>query len=226
MPGHRGGGGYRPAAPGVRGHPSRARRTPPFNARDRAVYNAGFGGGAALAGLGLALGDTRTLLYFVVADAASFLLAALAMSRLPRDRQAQPRDDRPDHAADGGYVGTLGALAHPRVFASGAVIGLLALPDEALDIGLPVWIAATHRAPFWLVGGALILNTMFVVGCQVPVARWLDRMSMTTNCYLSAAFLAAGFVLLAITGSLAASSTARPRAASCCSAAQKSADRL
>jgi MFS family permease len=174
----------------------------PFSARDRAVYNAGFGGGAALAGLGLALGDTRTLLYFVVADAASFLLAALAMSRLPRDRQAQPRDDRPDHAADGGYVGTLGALAHPRVFASGAVIGLLALPDEALDIGLPVWIAATHRAPFWLVGGALILNTMFVVGCQVPVARWLDRMSMTTNCYLSAAFLAAGFVLLAITGSL------------------------
>src|SRR5580693_3705837 len=50
--------------------------------------------------------------------AASFLLAALAMSRLPRDRQARPRDDRPDHAADdGGYVGTLGALAHPRVFA-------------------------------------------------------------------------------------------------------------
>ena len=105
------------------------------------------------------------------------------MSRLPRDRQAQPRDDRPDHAADGGYVGTLGALAHPRVFASGAVIGLFALPDEALDIGLPVWIAATHREQFWLVGGALILNTMFVVGCQVPVARWLDRMSMTTNCY-------------------------------------------
>jgi MFS family permease len=175
----------------------------PFSARDRAVYNAGFGGGAALAGLGLALGDTRTLLYFVIADAASFLLAALAMSRLPRGRQARPRDDRPDHAADdGGYVGTLGALAHPRVFASGAVIGLLALPDEALDIGLPVWIAATHRAPFWLVGGALILNTMFVVGCQVPVARWLDRMSMTTNCYLSAAFLAAGFVLLAITGPL------------------------
>jgi MFS family permease len=175
----------------------------PFSVRDRAVYNAAFGGGAALAGLGLALGDTRTLLYFVVADAASFLLAALAMSRLPRDRRAQPRGDRPDRAADGvGYVGTLGALAHPRVFASGAVIGLLALPDEALDIGLPVWIAATHRAPFWLVGGALILNTMFVVGCQVPVARWLDRMSMTTNCYLSAAFLAAGFVLLAITGPL------------------------
>ena len=200
--GHRGGGGCRPAAPRVRGHPSRARRTPAFSARDRAVYNAGFGGGAALAGLGLALGDTRTLLYFVIADAASFLLAALAMSRLPRDRQARPPDDRPDHAADGGYVGTLGALAHPRVFASGGVIGLLALPDEALDIGLPVWIAATHRAPFWLVGGALILNTMFVVGCQVPVARWLDRMSMTTNCYLSAAFLAAGFVLLAITGPL------------------------
>jgi MFS family permease len=174
----------------------------PFSARDRAVYNAGFGGGAALAGLGLALGDTRTLLYFVIADAASFLLAALAMSRLPRDVQPEPRADRADRAADGGYVGTLGALAHPAVFASGAVIGLLALPDEALDIGLPVWIAATHRAPFWLVGGALILNTAFVVGCQVPVARRLDRMSMTTNCYLSAAFLAAGFVLLAVTGSL------------------------
>jgi MFS family permease len=174
----------------------------PFSARDRAVYNAGFGGGAALAGLGLALGDTRMLLYFVLADAASFLLAALAMSRLPRDRQAEPRAGRADQAADGGYVGTLGALAHPAVFASGAVIGLLALPDEALDIGLPVWIAATHRAPFWLVGGALILNTAFVVGCQVPAARWLDRMPMTTNCYLSAAFLAAGFVLLAITGSL------------------------
>src|SRR6202042_3628354 len=143
----------------------------PFSARDRAVYNAAFGGGAALAGLGLALGDTRTLLYFVVADAASFLLAALAMSRLPRDRRAQPRGDRPDRAADGvGFVGTLGALAHPRVFASGAVIGLLALPDEALDIGLPVWIAATPRAPFWPLGGRPLPDTNFVVGCQVPVA--------------------------------------------------------
>jgi MFS family permease len=181
--------------------PAQARQ--PFNARNRAVYNGGFGLGAALAGVGLVLGDTRTLAYLVIADAVSFLLAALAMSRLPHDRRTEP--DHPDAARrdqGGGHVGTLGALAHPRVFASGAVIGLLALPDEALDIGLPVWIATTHRAPVWLVGGALILNTAFVVAFQVPLARWLQRMSMKRTCYLSSAFLAAAFVLLATTGSL------------------------
>lgn len=174
-----------------------------LNAHSRAFYNAGFGVGAALAGLVLAFGATRTLSYLVLADAASFLLAGLAMSRLPRDRSTEQREDGSDHRGEGSdYAGTLGALAHPRIFASGAVVGLLALSDEALDIGLPAWIAATHRAPVWLVGGALMLNTVLVVSCQVPMTRWLQRMSMIRTCYLSAAFLAAAFLLLAITGPL------------------------
>jgi predicted small integral membrane protein len=166
------------------------------------VYNGAFGLGAALAGVGLVLGDTGTLAYLVIGDAASFLLAGVAMSRLPRDRRTGPGGGAAGNGRGGRRVGTLGALAHPRVFASGAIIGLLSLPDEALDIGLPVWIATAHRAPVWLVGGALILNTAFVVAFQVPLARRLQRMSMTRNCYLSSALLAASFVLLAWAGSL------------------------
>jgi MFS family permease len=84
----------------------------PFSARDRAVYNAGFGVGAALAGLGLALGDTRTLLYFVIADAASFLLAALpagaATRRSPgarRGRRRLRRDPRRPGTSQGFRLG-------------------------------------------------------------------------------------------------------------------------
>jgi len=174
-----------------------------LNASSRAAYNAGFGVGAALAGLALAFGDTRTLSYLVLADAASFLLAGLLMSRLPRDGRAESPDDGSDHhAPTSRYLGILGVLAHPRVFASGAIVGLLGLSDDALDIGLPVWIAATHRAPAWVISGALILNTGFVVSCQVPMTRRLGRFSTTRICYLSAAFLAAAFALLATTGSL------------------------
>jgi MFS family permease len=182
-----------------------------LSARARAAYNGGFAGGAALAGLVLAFGDSRALSYLVFADAASFLLAGLAMARLPRDRRPEREDGPGQRGAGSRYVGTLDALTHPRVFASGAAVGLLALSDEALDIGLPAWIAATHRAPAWLVGGALILNTVFVVTCQVSMTRRLQRISMNGNCYLSAAFLAAAFVLLAITGplgSVAAEATA------------------
>jgi MFS family permease len=90
-----------------------AEQRQPFNARNRAVYNGGFGFGAALAGVGLVLGDTRTLAYLVIGDAASFLLAGLAMSRLPRDRRTG-QDDGAASRGRGGHVGTLGALAHLR----------------------------------------------------------------------------------------------------------------
>ncbi|HJQ01817.1 MAG TPA: MFS transporter [Jatrophihabitans sp.] len=166
---------------------------PHFNARNRATFNAGFGSGAAVAGLGLAAGSNSALVALVLGDAASFLLAALAMAMLPPDRAFQ-------HLP--GTIELRGALSHPGLLGAGALVGLLALSEEALEIGLPVWIAVSHRVPLVMISLALVANTILVVLFQVPLARRLQRLPTTRSCRLAGGLLIAGFALMAMTGLL------------------------
>lgn len=163
-----------------------------FNARNRATFNAGFGVGAALAGVGLAAGSNRVLVLLVLGNAASFLLAAAAMCLLP--------PDRPEPAAEA--VEVRGVLGHPRLIGSGALVGLLALSEEALEIGVPVWVATTQRVPLAMISVALVVNTVFVVLFQVPLARRLERMPTMRGFQLASCLLFVAFALMALAGLL------------------------
>jgi len=160
-----------------------------FNARNRATFNAGFGCGAALAGIGLAAGSNRILVVLVLGNAASFLLAAAAMYLLPPDRA-------PDQPA-GGAADLRGVLGHPRLIGSGALVGLLALSEEALEVGVPVWIATTSRVPVAMISVALVVNTVFVVLFQVPLARRLESLPTLRSFRLAGCLLLLAFALMA-----------------------------
>lgn len=167
---------------------------PHFNARNRATFNAGFGSGAAVAGLGLAWGGSNhALVALVLGNAASFLLAAMAMAMLPTDRAVQHR---------AGSVDLHGALSNPALIGAGALVGLLALSEEALEVGVPVWIAVSHRVPLVMISAALVTNTVLVVLFQVPLAIRLQRLPTVTSCRLAGGVLIASFALMAVAGVL------------------------
>lgn len=126
----------------------------------RAVTNVGITVGAPVGGLALAV-DTRTAYVAVILlNAATFLVAAALLLRVP------PVPGRP-HTGDGPRM----AVLHDRPFvAITAVHAVLAMHFSLLDVALPLWIARRTSAPTWVVAAVLLVNTVCCVALQVRVS--------------------------------------------------------
>jgi MFS family permease len=127
----------------------------------QSTLNAGLAAGAALGGLALYF-DTRTAYLAVLGvDAASFLLAALVLRRLPAVPAAP--------AARAGEPAL--SVLRDRPYALIALLNMvMLLYMPLLSLVAPLWIVQRTEAPRWTVSALLIVNTLSVVAFQVRVA--------------------------------------------------------
>ena len=130
----------------------------------RAVTNVGITVGAPIGGLAL-VADTHTAyLIVILVNAATFVVAALLILRVP------PVPPRP-HTGDGPRL----AVLRDRPFVLVAVVhAFLALHFALLDVALPLWIVHRTEAPKWLVAVLLLMNTVTVVAFQVRASRGVE----------------------------------------------------
>ena len=158
--------------------------------------NLGYGLGA-LAAAGVLLADRdEAVVAAVLADAASYAVAAVLVASLPRPAASGDRE----HGTTFREV-----LGEPRPAALLGLHGVLALHDSVLLVGLPAWVLATAVNP--AVSPALFaLNTLLVVALQVRVARWFARSGGPVGYTRTGLLLGAACLALAL--SAAASTSA------------------
>ncbi|MFJ7068639.1 MFS transporter [Streptomyces sp. NPDC101115] len=127
----------------------------------QSASNAGLAVGAALGGIALHSGTREAYLSVFVTDAASFLAAALFLSRLPAVALAEPHPGEPRLA-----------VLRDRPYAVVTLINTVMLFYMPLiSLVIPLWIVRQTEAPSWTVSALLVLNTLSVVVFQVRVAR-------------------------------------------------------
>lgn len=128
-----------------------------------AVRNVGFTIGAVLATVALTSADTRIYSGLVIADAATFFLAAGLLARLPIPmitRSGGRGGDKPRRP-----------VRQVRYLLLTALNGVLYLHTILLTVGLPLWIATQTSAPRAIVGVVVVVNTVIAIVLQVPLSR-------------------------------------------------------
>jgi MFS family permease len=176
-------------------------------AYNQAVSNAGWALGALGAGVALSVGTRAAYVSLVLADAASFAIAALILLTLP---EAPPAPAAlPSPAAS---PSPAAPPARPRpVLQDGryltvcALNGLLMTYGAILTVGLPLWIVRRTHAPAWTVAGAFLVETLLVITLQVRASRGLDTVPGATRGIRKAGILLlAACLVLAATPALPA----------------------
>ncbi|WP_282204050.1 MFS transporter [Kitasatospora fiedleri] len=167
------------------------------------LRNIGAGFGAAVAALLLQFAGTTGLRAVVVANTATFLLAAWLISswrptgEQPRPTGAAAPADRPA----GSYRDVLRDLPYLRLVAAnlGFVLAAMVLP-----VLLAVYATGTLHAAAWIVGALVVLNTGLVALAQTTVARWGEHRNPVRVLALAAVLNAVAFglfgALLAVPG--------------------------
>lgn len=160
-------------------------------AYERSTRNVGYGLGGLLASLALATGTRAGYDAVLLIDAASYLVGAVGLSRLPR---AQPH---PEARESGGYRVV---PRDRRYLALAATSCVLWLNDSILKVGLALWVVDRTSVPAWTVGLLFTLNTALVVALQVRASRGTSTVAGAGRAYRRAGLAlvcACGLVALA-----------------------------
>ncbi|WBB82747.1 MFS transporter [Micromonospora sp. WMMC264] len=138
----------------------------------RAVANLGITVGTALAGIALAVDTHRAYQVLVVGNAASYLLSAALLLRLP-----------PQPATDGGRRtpgaprrgGRGGPLRDGRFLAVSGASAVLSTHVTVLVLVVPLWTVDRAGAPPPVVSAVLLANTVLTVLLAVRLSRGAER---------------------------------------------------
>lgn len=141
-----------------------------YQALFRSVANAGYALGAGIAAIGLAMGTTGAYRVLILANALSYVLAAVLVwrTREPSGRGlvAAKAGDEP--------AGAPSAVPSPwrdRGYLRFVLLDMpLNLDDSILNVGLPLWLVHHTGAPHAVVPVFLVLNTVLVVVLQLRVS--------------------------------------------------------
>jgi hypothetical protein len=159
------------------------------------VRNTGFALGGVIAGLAVTGGGKPAYYAIVVANAASFGLAAVLLMRIKL---------RPLAKADEPVSGLRGwrmVLADRAYLILTVVNTTIALAENAIDVVLPVYLVHILRLPAWTAGAAFGLNCVLVAFAQGPVVTLIEERGRTRLLVLAGGVSAASaLVFLAADG--------------------------
>jgi MFS family permease len=150
------------------------------NAEDRtkvraalaAAINGGIAIGAGLGGLALQLDTAAAYLTVFAVDAASLVVSALVLLRLPTIAPA-PAGAKGEPRL---------AVLRDRPYALVSLLNMvLQLHIPMITLAIPLWIVERTNAPGWTVSALLVLNTVSIVLCQVTVANRVTSLSGATR---------------------------------------------
>ena len=164
-----------------------------LRAQTRSMGNAGFGVGALLAALVLAIGTTPVLYLLPAGDSAScFALVALAIS-LPKGQGAAGKtpEQRP-----------LPARRNLPFLIGAGLNSVLRMHESLILIVLPLWIVTRTSVPHPLLGLFLVMNTAGCVLFQVRASAGTENLAGSVRkIRLSAVVMLPACVLFALSGS-------------------------
>ncbi|MEV8455649.1 MFS transporter [Streptomyces sp. NPDC052095] len=148
-----------------------------YQALSRSAANAGYGVGAGIAALGLAVGTLDAYRALILGNALSFVVAAALVWRTVEPARG-PVPGAPAGGAPGGRpaVETRPVAGRSpwrdRGYLRFVLLDIpMNLDDSVLGVGLPLWLVSSTSAPHALVPAFLVLNTVLVVVCQLSVSR-------------------------------------------------------
>lgn len=199
-----------------------------YQALSRSAANAGYGVGAGIAAIGLAVGTTGAYRALILGNALSFAVAAVLVWRTSEPAEKTVEVARAGDAARTGGAARAGdAESGAPVFAGerdsvrpsspwrdrGYLrFVLLDIPmnldDSVLAVGLPLWLVDRTSAPHALVPAFLVLNTVMVVVLQLSVSKRAEGPRRATR-----AVLLYGVLMFAGCGFLAAATRGGSRVA-------------
>ncbi|ATL25305.1 MFS transporter [Streptomyces formicae] len=139
----------------------------------QSTLNAGLAAGAAIGGLALRYDTAEAYRAVFAMDAASFLLCAAVLLRLPAVAKSPA-------ARDGGEPRL--AVLRDRPYAVITLLNaVLLLRMPLLSLAIPLWVVERTHAPGWLVSALFVLNTLAVMAFQVRVARGVTGLRTATR---------------------------------------------
>ncbi|MFB6861624.1 MFS transporter [Streptomyces virginiae] len=152
-----------------------------YQALSRSSANAGYALGAGLAAIGLAVGTRGAYHVLILANALSFLVAAVLVRRTrePRGRglvaaPAAPAAPAAGAAPTEGPAAAAGGGPGPwrdRGYLRFVLLDIpMNLDDSILAIGIPLWLVSHTTAPHELIPAFLVVNTVLVVVLQLRVS--------------------------------------------------------
>ncbi|MFB7182000.1 MFS transporter [Streptomyces sp. NPDC056257] len=177
-----------------------------YQALSRSSANAGYALGAGLSAIGLAVGTRGAYHVLILANALSFLVAALLVwrTREPRGRglvAAPPGGAAPGTAPAPTATGSGPAPSawRDRGYLRFVLLDIpMNLDDSILGVGLPLWLVSHTTAPHALIPAFLVVNTVLVVVLQLRVsARFQGARAATRAVVLYGVTTLACCVLLA-----------------------------
>ena len=147
----------------------------------RAVTNLGIGSGTLIAGISLAINTPAAYKTMIVADALSFLLAAIAYSRVPNIMPTLQEYEKFDWSV----------LKDHRYIIATALNGGLNLHFLIQNVAIPVWVVQETNAPRWMISGIMLLNTLAIVLFQVKTSKKADNLQAAAKLFQQASFFIA-----------------------------------
>ncbi|TWD84784.1 MFS transporter [Kribbella amoyensis] len=138
----------------------------------QATANAGLAVGATLGGLALSVDTSAAYLTVFAIDAASFLVAAALIHRVPSVARVTLR------VAGQPRLAVLRDRPYAVLTLLNAVM-LLFMP--LLSLVAPLWIVERTNAPEWVVASLLVVNTLGVTLFQVRIARSVTNLRTATR---------------------------------------------
>jgi MFS family permease len=163
-----------------------------FRAYLRAVTNVGISVGALLGGLALAIDQTWAYLAVFCVDALSFVVASLAVRRLPFIEPAPPR-------AEG--APRMQVLHDVPYVVVSVLTGLFAIHFFVIELAVPLWLASRTDAPKSLVAVVMLLNTVSVALFQVRLSRGATSVTRSARALaIAGSWVLGGFALIAFAG--------------------------
>ncbi|MEU8336326.1 MFS transporter [Micromonospora tulbaghiae] len=168
----------------------------------RAVANLGITVGTALAGIALAVDTHRAYQVLVVGNAATYLLSAALLLRLPPQPAAAGTRRTPGTRRGGGRRRG-GPLRDGRFLAVSGVSAVLSTHVTVLVLVVPLWTVDRAGAPPPVVSAVLLVNTVLTVLLAVRLSRGAERAAPAARKLRRAGLvLAAATPLYAVTGVL------------------------
>lgn len=150
-----------------------------FLAQVRTIRNVGFGLGALAAASALSW-NSIPLRAIVVANAASFILTALAI-RVVRSGEVDPGSDLRR------LTNSPGAIRDSRYLAFAVVNALLSMHMVLLSTGIPLVATESSSVPEAAIPLVFLLNTVLAVVFQIPFTRFATDAASARRCMAAAA---------------------------------------
>ncbi|MFF3391355.1 MFS transporter [Streptomyces sp. NPDC002669] len=158
-----------------------------YQALSRSAANAGYGVGAGIAAIGLAVGTTDAYRALILGNALSFVVAAILVRRTDESRERTVEVARSGAPADHGRAAPARGAGpwRDRGYLRFVLLDIpMNLDDSILAVGLPLWLVERTSAPHALVPAFLVINTVLVVVLQLSVSKRAEGPRRATRAVL------------------------------------------